>query len=246
MRAALVSVTFARRRGPFFPRREWRINQLWIVVGERRRLVYQRAWMNAASPMKSAPELLGTLDAEPLHLRRDRRRAFHWALNCSSDAPPRASRLPTIIRLVPDPFHNEQSSNTSQNARRIAFALTSLRSASGSQYATMPPSARWSCISWKYSARVEVLDAGNPRAAAARRGDQVELPIAGLQEVPAVLDVHPHPRIAQRLLLFLREDDRRHRQDVARQIDEVDRLDAGSRSTPSPCCRRRIRSAAHA
>ena len=32
-----------------------------------------------------------------------------------------------------EPFQIEQSSNTSQKARRIAFVLTSLRSASGSQ-----------------------------------------------------------------------------------------------------------------
>ena len=37
------------------------------------------------------------------------------------------------------PFQSEQSSNTSQKARRIALALTSVSDGRGSQYVTIPP-----------------------------------------------------------------------------------------------------------
>ncbi len=72
--------------------------------------------------------------------------------------------------------------------------------------------------------RVRMLNADN---AWRRRfsGNQIESLLGRLQKVPAVLDVHAHPRIPERMLRCVRIDDAVQLEDVARKIDDVDRLE---------------------
>ena len=75
----------------------------------------------------------------------------------------------------------------------------------------------------KVVAGVEVHRAGRQRR---RRlaGDQIEPPIGRQQELASVVNVQPDPRVAQRRSIR-RVDGVAHRDDVRRDLGDVDRLD---------------------
>jgi hypothetical protein len=61
-------------------------------------------------------------------------------------------------------------------------------------------------------------DGGSPR-------DEVEAPLARLQEVATILDMDRDPRIRQRQLVGIRVDDVVHLEHVLRDVDDLDRLE---------------------
>ena len=113
------------------------------------------------------------------------------------------------------PCQSEQSANASQNARRIAFALTSESRVQRQPVRDDAPFGEAVMQKLEVLAGIEIDDAGDVRRRRFR-GNQIEPLGSCLQEITAVLDMCTrHARIFERVIGRVRVDDVAHVEDVA-------------------------------